>query len=160
MSMSKLGHHGADLAEIAARYHRARVPHERVAGIAVVDRTDPAAGARRAYELLGFINGRRERLLAQYIEPRIEKCMGDLEVGGVRGRYCHQGQPVRARPLCLEHLAPVAIGALASDAEAQRERAAARGIRIERRSTKLECSIHRCADAVSRTDLAPLTAAD
>jgi hypothetical protein len=105
----------ANPAEVTAGHHRPRVPHEGVAGVAVIDGANPAVGARGADDLCGFLERGRERFLAQHVEVGLQEGPGDLEMGAVGGCDRDQRHAIGPRPFPLEHLAPITVGAILRD---------------------------------------------
>jgi hypothetical protein len=105
MAVSELGYHDSNLAGIAAGNHRARMTHERVPGITVVDGANPAMLARRAHDLLRVLDGGGQRLLAKHVEAGSQKRLGDLEMQTVGCRDGGEIEAMRARPFSVEHLA-------------------------------------------------------
>src|ERR1700690_2360104 len=80
MAMSKLGHNHTDLAEIAACDHRARMTCERIPGVAVINRANPAVLARGAHDYNGILDGGGQGLLAKHVEAGLEERLRDLEM--------------------------------------------------------------------------------
>src|SRR5271166_3297827 len=102
MAVSEFRHHDADFAEIAAGDQRAGMTDERIAGIAVVDGANSALLARRAHDLLGVLDGGRQRFFAEHVEAGPKKRPGDLEMQAVGCRDGNEVEATRARAFAVE----------------------------------------------------------
>ncbi len=117
VTMGELGDHHAHGPDVATGDHRPHVRDERVSGVPVVHRTDAAGFPRQADDLLAFLDGHRHRLLAEHVKPRGKEGTGDLEMRRVRRGDSDEIDPIRSGPLAVQHLAPVAVGAVSGKAE-------------------------------------------
>lgn len=160
MAVGEFSNNQPHAAKIAARHHGAHVAHQCIARIAVVDRADAPCLARETDNLLSLGDGHRHRLLAQHVEARLEEFARDLEMRGVGCRNRDKVDPVRPLHLARQHLTPVAIAAIGCKAQPLAERPSFRSTMIECSGHESEFSINRRTQAVGRSDLAAIAAAD
>ena len=160
MAMSEFGHDNPNFAQIAPRHHRPHVPDQRITGIAIVYRANPTLGAGDLGDLLAFLDQHGHRLFTQHVEPGLKEPFGDFKVGGVGCGDRHQIKAVIAVGFCRQHLAPVAIGAVGSDAQLFGKSLAPCRIMVQRTRDKAICAVKPRAQPVRRPDLAAVTAAD
>jgi hypothetical protein len=160
VAMGEFGLDQADLAEVTTGDHRLHVPHQRIAGVAVIDGADPAGGAGGADDVLALFDRHGHRLFTENMKARFEKGLGDLVMGGVGGGDGDQVDAVFARFLAVQHLAPVAIGAVRFKAQPLAIVTAGLGAVIERAGCEFEFAVKARAEPVGRADLAAFAAAD
>ena len=152
----------AQLAELAVRDHVARVPHERVARVVVGHAEDGALAAHELDQLARLRRGVHERLVADHVEARLDRGLGDRVVHVVRRHDDDEIDAVvrRARELAVEQLLPGAVGPVVGDAEIPRRVPRARRIRGERARGQHRLLVERGGGAVDGSDERVAAAAD
>ena len=160
VAMGEFRLHQPDRTEIAARDHRPHVPHQSIAGVAVVDGTNPPGGPRKAHDLLALCNGHGHRLFAEHVEAGSEKRPGDLEMRGIRRGDGDEIDPVGPVPFARQHLAPVSVRACGVEPEAAA--IVAPGVRpmVKRARRENKHAVETRPEPMRRADLAALAAAD
>ena len=73
-----------DLAQFAAQDHFPRLPHQRIAGVVVREREDDIRAIDDGGEFLGLGEVEGQRLVAHDIDARLDRRLGDFDVGVVR----------------------------------------------------------------------------
>ena len=73
----------ADLAQLTAGDHLPRLLDELVAGVAIGDADDLVGRLRQHQQFFRFGDGETERLLANDVDPRLQRRLADLEVRAV-----------------------------------------------------------------------------
>ena len=99
-----------DVADFARLDHFARLAHHRIAGIVEGHRKNEPFGAGELDQLRRFGERRRQRLVADDVDSRLQKRSGDGEVKVVRGDNDGGLYAVRARRLSDRHFAIVRVG--------------------------------------------------
>ncbi|OIQ63623.1 hypothetical protein GALL_548370 [mine drainage metagenome] len=150
----------ADASKIAARHHRLHVTHEGIAGVAIVDGADLPGFARDPHDLFALFHRHRHRLFAKDVEPGLKERLGDLIMGGVRRGDGDKIDTVGAALLALQHLSPVAIGAVGCKAKAAAIITPGVGSVIQRARRKGEQPVKPGPKTVRGSDLAALATAD
>ena len=118
---------------LAARDHRLHLAHHRIGRVAIVHRADLAGGFGDAHDLFAFFDRHRHRLFAKHVKPGLQEGFGDLEMRGVWRRDGDQINPVVAPSFTVQHLLPVAIGAIRSKPKRLRVGSALCGVDLKPR---------------------------
>jgi hypothetical protein len=160
MTVAEIRDNEANLPDLVRAHHLPHLAHHRIGRVAVVHRADPAACPSHADDLLALLDGHRHRLFAQNVKARLEERLGDLEMGRVRRGHRHEIHAIVAVPLALQHLAPVAIGAVSRNAQPLGIGASLRRVRVERACHQDEIAVRLRTQPVRRTDLAAFAATD
>jgi hypothetical protein len=160
MPVGKFCDDDAHLANVAPRHHRPHVPDQRIAGVAVVDRTDAPGFTGQGGDRFAFFDGHRHRLFAQHIKAGFKKCLGDFIMCRVRRGDGDKVKAVRAALFALQHLAPIAIGPIRRQPQFLPVGPPGVGPMVQRPGGKVEQPVNPCAQAMRRADLTTLAAAD
>ena len=160
VAMGKFRYHQPHAANIAARHHGPHMAHQRIAGIAVIHRTNPPRLARGQHQIFSLGLGHRHRLFAQHVKARLQESLGNLVMGGVWRRHRDQINAVGAAAFACQHLAPIAIGALGRKAQLLAKGAARSGVVVQRACGKAVKPIKASCKPMRWADLAAFAAAD
>ena len=160
MTMGKFCFDQADFAQITARHHRLHVAHQRIAGIAIVNRTNLSCRTGNFDNFLAFFDCHGHRFFTQDVKATFQKCFGNLKMGVVGRRHRHQINPVTAFGLASQHFTPIPIGPVRCNAQALCKSAPRLWVVIQSASHKRKSPIKPSPKPVRRTDLAAVTAAN
>jgi hypothetical protein len=98
-------------AELASLNQRPRLPHHRIAGVRVGDAEHPSGSPHRRHQVLRLGEGSRQRLVADDVDPGLEKRLADGVVRGVGRDDADNIDAVLARRLGLGHVAIIGVAA-------------------------------------------------
>ena len=118
----------ADRAQLARADHLARLPHQRIAGVAVGDGEHEPGPAREPQKIEGVLELSGERLVADDVDAKLEEGPRDRVMARVWRHDRHHLDAVLARRLALGHLLPAAVPAFGLDLERGGEVAAPSGV--------------------------------
>ena len=140
--------------------HFARLAHHRVAGIVEGHRENEPFGAGELDQLRRFGERRRQRLVADDVDSRLEKRLGDGKVKMVRGDDDDGLYAVRARRLADRHFAIVRVGPVRRKPDLGARRARVFGIRRQSAGFQLDQIVESHGHAMNRADEGVASAAD
>jgi len=146
------------LAEFARLDHRARPPHQRIAGVVMRQREDAARRRDRRLDRHGFFQRQRQRLVADDMHARFQERQSRPGVDMIRRDDGDRLDSVSPRRLRGSHALVVVVNAL----QPQRRAGPARllGRRRQRPGDERVMIVHARGEPMHRADEGALAAAD